>query len=174
MGLLEGHGRQVGGQDSSALGQPRLLEQDGQRVGLLARGAAGAPQAQPVPGGTEPLQRREDLLADHLPLQGLAEEVGLSHGQLDDQVVEIGVPAVQPLQIGRHVGPARAAHGPADAGLGDVGEECPVHAQQLGHPLVPGMAPGTKGAFPHAGAPGEVSASSSAALSLASRKVCRS
>jgi hypothetical protein len=59
------------------------VEQHRQRVRLLARGAAGAPQREPeIARGAPPGdQLRQDLLAEHREQPGVAEEVALANRQ---------------------------------------------------------------------------------------------
>ena len=91
--LVDGVMVEVGGEDlqvEACRGREFLqhfAEDDGERVGLLARGAAGRPRPQHGALGVGGQQRGEDLGAQLLPDLGVAEEAGDADQQLLEQEV---------------------------------------------------------------------------------------
>jgi hypothetical protein len=83
------------------------LEHHGQRVGLGAEGAAGAPDADLPAGGVAPDERGDDRPPQRLEVLLEAEEMGLTDREIADQLVELGLPGraiAQQVQIGRAAG----------------------------------------------------------------------
>ncbi len=85
-------GWDVGRVDLGAVEQPLFGEQDGERVGLLARGAARDPHLQRRVGD----QVRHDGLADGAEVAGVAEQVAHLHGQEAQQLREGGAVVLDP------------------------------------------------------------------------------
>ena len=97
-GLVNGVPVQVGGKDlqgKAPLGLDllqRLLEHDGQGIGLLPGGAAGHPRPQGLAGRPAGDERRDGLFAQMLPGGGIAEEARHADQQLlEEQIQLLGV-----------------------------------------------------------------------------------
>ena len=82
LGALAGGGADVGGVEQRALLEAFLAEQDGQRVQLLAVGAARHPDLQRGIGA----QVRHDLLAQRPVIVGIAEHLAHLDGEEADQL----------------------------------------------------------------------------------------
>ena len=71
--------------------EPRCMEQDADRVDLLAGRAAGAPDDEAPAGARQLLEHRQHLVLERAELAFLAEEVSLVRGQQVDRLVPLGV-----------------------------------------------------------------------------------
>jgi len=96
---------QVGGEDVDLpvghVPPEHLVDENGHRVGFLAAGATGAPDAQlPAPLALLVLdQPRQNRFAEHFPDQGVSEERGHVDGDGLDQAVVLGGVGVQPSEV---------------------------------------------------------------------------
>lgn len=134
-GRLERFGVDVGredlGGDAAAAGQDRLVEQDGDRVHLLAGSAARHPDPD-VAGPLEDLG--QDVALEVLEGLGVAEEAGDADEEVEVERVQLALVAAQALSVGLDV--LQPGHGqppldPAEhGGRLVVGEVDPVLAAQ--------------------------------------------
>ncbi|MGC4120345.1 MAG: hypothetical protein QM765_38340 [Myxococcales bacterium] len=120
---VDGLAVEVGGEDlqgqvaARPVGLHRLAEDHGQRVGLLAGGAARDPGAQHAAGGAAGEQRRQHLPLQVLPGRRVAEEAGDADEQLLEQQVDLaGVVAQEAHVVGDGVDLVQA-HAPLDAAV---------------------------------------------------------
>jgi len=72
------------------IARQQLTEQDRQRIGFLARGAAGAPEPQRAQRGPAVEQLGHDLLPQRVELGVVAEEVGFADREVCDDRVPAG------------------------------------------------------------------------------------
>src|SRR5581483_11014619 len=140
-GALEPFRVDVGGEDGDRPVRPvpeQAVDEDRERVGLLAARAAGAPEAEPRGAGGAPAvdQGGQDLPLERLEAGAVAEEVGLADREGARElppgralVGEALEPAQVPLRRGCVRGPGRTKQRPLELGPPAQGE---VEAEPLG------------------------------------------
>ena len=74
-----------------------LADQDGDRVGLLARRAAQHPDSHPIVGAASLEDARNDFAFEHLELGRIAEELRDADQQVLEQVLHLERIGAQPL-----------------------------------------------------------------------------
>ncbi len=92
-----------------------LLEQDGQRINLLAGGAAGHPHPDRVIGVPVLQERGKDRRAQRLERFGIAEELGDADEQLAEQQIGLVRSLSQALDVGGDGIDLQHLHAPLDA-----------------------------------------------------------
>ena len=98
----------------------RLLEDDGQGIGLLPGRAAGHPGPQRLAGRAAGQQRRDDLLPQLLPRRRVAEKARHPDQQLlEEQIQFLGV-LLQEADIGGDLVDLVDAHAPLDPAVDGV------------------------------------------------------
>ena len=112
----------VGGEDLTAQIAPSGLEglghEDGQRVGLLAGGAARHPQAQGAVDLVLQLDQRLQRPLDQPRKEGwVAEELGDGDQRVEVELVDLGRRLAQVGDVGRQARELADAHAPLDAAL---------------------------------------------------------
>ena len=98
----------------------RLLEDDGQRVGFLARGAAGDPRAQSAAVLPAREQRRQEFIAQLRPRRRFAEEAGHADEQLLEQQITLLRIFAQIPDVMAELADLMQAHPPLDAAVKGV------------------------------------------------------